>query len=69
MDGHAAIDTDALLEIANALAGLDATPPDSGVLYPGVGTRKVLLGHEVGAAELLLARQQGFDAVITVRST
>lgn len=64
MDGHAAIDTDALLEIANALSGLDATPPDSGVLYPGVGIRKVLLGHEIGAAELLLARQQGFDAVI-----
>lgn len=64
MDGHAAIDTDALLEIAVNLAGLDATPPDSGVLYPGVGIRKVLLGHELGAAELLLARQQGFDAVI-----
>ena len=64
MDGHAAIDTDALLEIANVLASLNVTPQDSGVLYPGVGIRRVLLGHEVGAAELLLARQQGFDAVI-----
>jgi hypothetical protein len=64
MHGHISIDTDALMGIANELAGFAETPADSTIYYPGVGIRKVLLGIDIGAGELLYARQYGFDAVI-----
>lgn len=65
MRGHISIDTDALMGIANELAGFAETPPDSAIYYPGTGIRKVLIGIDMGAGELLYARQYGFDAVIT----
>jgi hypothetical protein len=61
---HGSVDTDTLMAVANELAGFKDTPPDSAVYYPGHGIRKVLLGVDIGAGELLFARQYGFDAVI-----
>jgi hypothetical protein len=49
---------------ANELVGFDQTPPDSAIYHPGHGIRKVLIGVDIGAGELLFARQYGFDAVI-----
>jgi hypothetical protein len=64
MDQHGAFDTDALMGIANDLAGLRETPPDSAIYYPGRGIRRVLIGVDISAGELVFARQFGFDAVI-----
>ncbi|HWE62690.1 MAG TPA: hypothetical protein VHB98_13330, partial [Chloroflexota bacterium] len=52
------------MSIALEMAGFSALPADSAVYYPGVGIRKVLVGIDIGAGELLFARQYGFDAVI-----
>ena len=64
MQGHAAVDTDTLMAIANGMAGFAETPPDSAVYYPGSGIRKVLIGVDISAGELLFAQQYGYDAVI-----
>jgi hypothetical protein len=64
MDQHGAFDTDALMGIANDLAGFRETPRDSAIYYPGRGIRKVLIGVDISAGELVFARQFGFDAVI-----
>jgi hypothetical protein len=50
--------------IALELAGFAEIPSDSAIYYPGAGIRKVLIGIDIGAGELLYARQYGFDAVI-----
>lgn len=64
MNGHASVDTDTLMRIANEMAGFAETPPDSAIYYPGYGIRKVLIGVDIGSGELLFARQYGIDAVI-----
>lgn len=64
MNGHGSIDTDALMAIATELAGFTQVPPDSAIYHPGVGIRRLLIGIDIGAGELLYARQYGFDAVI-----
>jgi len=53
------------MEIALRLAGLESVPPDSGILVDGGELQRVLFGIDIETAELLLARQLGFDGVIT----
>ncbi len=54
-----------ILELAVRAAGLEAVPPDSGVLVEGEGITKILFGIDMGAAEILIAKQLGFHGVIT----
>jgi putative NIF3 family GTP cyclohydrolase 1 type 2 len=58
------MDTTGLVQIALDLVGFDRVPEDSAVYVPGEGVRRVLFGLDIGAGELLLARQLSCDAVI-----
>ncbi|RIK40222.1 MAG: hypothetical protein DCC58_14205 [Chloroflexi bacterium] len=58
------VSTDELVDIALQLAGMDALPGDSAVYVPGQNIQKLMFGIDIGAAELLLARDLGCDAVI-----
>ena len=64
MEGPLSVDTEMLMGIANEMADLERTPPDSAIYHPGHGIRRVLLGVDISAGELLYARQAGCDAVI-----
>ncbi len=62
----AAVTTERLMEIALELAGWNATPGDCAVYYPGSRISHVLMGIDVGTAELFMARQLGYHAVIAL---
>lgn len=56
--------TEDLATIALDLVGWSELPLDSAIYVPGQGIRRVLVGIDIGTAELLLARQLGCDAVV-----
>ncbi len=58
------MDTDQLMYLALEMVGYDAVPGDSAVYVPGSGIRRVMIGIDIGPAELLAAKQLGFDCVI-----
>ncbi|HEX8981196.1 MAG TPA: hypothetical protein VF792_00370 [Ktedonobacterales bacterium] len=60
----AAVTTARLMEIALEMAGWDSMPGDCAIYYPGTRISHVLLGIDVGSAELFMARQLGYHAVI-----
>jgi len=59
------MNTDQILKLALEAAGLSEIPADSGVVFPGDNIKRVMVGVDVEAAEILIARHLGFDAVIT----
>ncbi len=65
----AAVTTERLMAIALEMAGWDetATQADSAIYYPGTRISHILLGVEIGTAELFMARQLGYHAVIAHR--
>jgi hypothetical protein len=63
----AAVTTERLIEIALELAYFHDLPPDSAVYYAGTRISHILLGIDVGSAELFMARQLGYHAVIAHR--
>src|SRR5690242_1824580 len=60
----AAVTTERLMQLALDLVGWDEIPPDSAIYYPGARISHMLVGIDVGAGELFMARQLGFHAVI-----
>ncbi|MFP4344160.1 MAG: hypothetical protein ACLFU8_05660 [Anaerolineales bacterium] len=58
------VDTSTLMQIALELVGYDGIPADSAIYVPGEGIERLLFGLDIGAGELLMARQLGYDAVI-----
>jgi hypothetical protein len=58
------MNTDEIMALALEMAAMTAVPGDSAIYVPGEGLRRVMAGVDVGAAELLLARQLGVDGVI-----
>ena len=62
----AAVTTERLMAIALELAGWSAVPGDCAVYYPGARISHVLIGIDVGSAELFMARQLGYHAVIAL---
>jgi hypothetical protein len=58
------ISTDEIMQTALDLAGTSVVPGDSAIYVPGSGLRRVMVGIDVGTAELLLARQLGADGAI-----
>lgn len=58
------MNTTELMQIALDLVGYDEIPADSAIYVPGDEIRKVLFGLDIGTAELLMARQLGYDAVV-----
>lgn len=59
------VSTGEIMDIALKLAGFEETPADSTIYIKGKNIEKVLFGIDAGAAELLLAKQFGYDAVIS----
>jgi putative NIF3 family GTP cyclohydrolase 1 type 2 len=59
------VNTERLLQIALDMAGLQETPGDSAVHHPGDGIRRLLVGIDLRAPELAIAKELGFDAVLT----
>ncbi|MGI6357663.1 MAG: hypothetical protein ACOX2K_03030 [Bacillota bacterium] len=58
------MNTEQIMQLALDLAGLKEVPADSAVLVPGENIKKVLVGVDMGTAEMLLAKQLGCDCVI-----
>ena len=60
----AAVTTEQLMRIALDMAEWEAIPGDCAIYYAGTRISHVLMGIDVGAAELFMARQLGYHAVI-----
>jgi hypothetical protein len=60
----AAVTTQRLNEIAQDIAGWSAIPGDCAIYVPGTRLTHILMGIDVGAGELFMARQLGYQAVI-----
>jgi len=58
------VNTEEIMKLALNLAGLKEVPEDSAIYVRGDNIKKVLFGIDAGIAELLLAKQLGYDAVI-----
>ncbi|HEV3433095.1 MAG TPA: hypothetical protein VG098_03800 [Nitrososphaera sp.] len=59
-----AVDTNRIMKVGLELAGWKKMPADSAVHVKGKNIRKVLIGIDIGTAELMLAKQLECDAVI-----
>ena len=57
--------TQELMNIAVKAAGLSEMPADCGVIVEGKDIKKVLFGVDMDTAELLLAKELGFDCVVS----
>lgn len=53
------------MQLANKMAKFKETPEDSEIYTPGASVKKILFGIDVGPAELMLAKERGYDLVIT----
>lgn len=58
------MNTDEIMQIALELSGFSEVPGDSGVWHTGEHIRRVLLGIDVGAAEIKLAKDLGYDLLV-----
>jgi hypothetical protein len=58
------MDTNGLMRLALDLVSFEHIPEDSAIYVPGTGIKRVLFGLDIGTAELFMAQQQGYDAVI-----
>lgn len=63
----AQVNTDQLLTLALEMIGEDQVPPDSMIYQPGTRIGHVLVGLDIGVAELFMARQLGYHAVLAHR--
>ncbi|MBC7222229.1 hypothetical protein H5T56_04530 [Candidatus Bipolaricaulota bacterium] len=57
--------TEEIMELALRMAGLSAVPADSAIHVPGEEIKRVLVGIDLEAPELLWAKEEGFDLVLT----
>lgn len=58
------MNTREIMDLALSLAGLTSMPSDCAVLVPGENIKRVLVGVDMGTAEILLARELKVDLVI-----
>lgn len=56
--------TQAIMQMALDLVEMKTIPGDSAIYHPGEGIKKVLFGIDISTAELAMAKQLGYDAVI-----
>ncbi len=59
------MNTAEIMRLALEMASFTETPADSETYQPGEKIRRVLVGIDVGPAELMLAKERGYDLVIT----
>jgi hypothetical protein len=58
------ISTEEIMQIALDLTGTHGVPDDSAIYVSGNRLRRIMVGIDIGAAELLLARQLAVDGVV-----
>jgi len=58
------LNTDEIMDLALRMAGFVEIPADSEIYVSGDDIKRVLFGIDIGSAELLMAKNQGYDAVI-----
>jgi hypothetical protein len=58
------LNTDEIIKIALDLVNMTELPEDSAVYVPGKDITNILYGIDIGVAELLYAKDHGFDCVI-----
>lgn len=56
--------TEDILQLSLDMAGLNEVPADTAVYRPGTGIKKVLVGIDLEGAELVVAKEQGFDLAL-----
>lgn len=59
------MNTQEIFSLALKAAGLTEAPADSGVIVAGENIKKIAFGVDIDTAEIILAKQLGFDCVIT----
>ena len=59
------MNTQQLMDSALALAGLSKMPEDCGIAVEGENIKRVLMGVDMDTSELLLAKELGYDCVVT----
>jgi hypothetical protein len=59
------MNTQQLMDLALKAAGLTEMPQDCGIIVPGENIKKVLFGVDMDTAELMLAKQLGYDCVVS----
>jgi len=59
------MNTQKMMDVALELAGLDEMPADTDVVVPGEDIKRVLVGVDMDTAELLLAKELGYDCVVS----
>lgn len=59
------VSTEEIMGMALGLVGFESVPADSAIYVEGKNIKKVLFGIDADIPELLLARQLGYDAVIS----
>ena len=59
------MNTQQMMDSALALAGLSQMPNDCGIAVHGDNIKRVLMGVDMDTSELLLAKELGFDCVVT----
>lgn len=58
------LDTEQLMQIALDMVGFEEIPGDCGIYVPGKGIKRVMAGVDVGVAELMLAKELGYDCYL-----
>lgn len=58
------MNTREIMELALDMAGMSDIPADSAIYVEGTGIRKILFGIDMGVAEIKIAKDLGFDAVV-----
>jgi hypothetical protein len=54
-----------IMQAALALAGLESAPEDTGISVTGENIQKILMGIDMESPELLLAKELGYDCVVS----
>jgi len=52
------------MKLALDMVGFEAIPADSEIYVPGDNIGRILVGIDIGSVELLIAKEQGYDAVM-----
>lgn len=58
------MNTQEMLKMALDLAGIEKLPLDSSISVEGENITKVLAGIDMGSAEIMIAKQEGYDCVV-----
>lgn len=59
------MNTEELMDMALKTANLSKMPADCGIIVPGSNIKKILMGVDMDTAELMLAKQLGYDCVVS----